>query len=218
MCVVAWFALTVWHHRHLEVISRCRCPGSYFRRGISGGERKRVSVGHELLINPSIVLLDEPTRCVTSRLFSIMKQQAISLAHPKLSSALGSSFHSYVLLLWCDLAVINDPGRALPILTVVLSSSALALKPSPPVRSGLDSTTALQLVESLRALASGGRAIITTIHQPSSRLYQLLDKLMLLCDGHVMYYGKVCIPDLRQNHAGGGWFRVWGRYIPLVCA
>ena len=60
------------------------------------------------------------------------------------------------------------------------------------LRSGLDSTTALQLVESLRALASGGRAIITTIHQPSSRLYQLLDKLMLLCDGHVMYYGKVC--------------------------
>ena len=57
--------------------------------------------------------------------------------------------------------------------------------------SGLDSTTALLLVESLRALASGGRAIITTIHQPSSRLYQLLDKIMLLADGHVMYYGKV---------------------------
>ena len=35
--------------------------GGFFRRGISGGERKRVSVGHELLINPSIILLDEPT-------------------------------------------------------------------------------------------------------------------------------------------------------------
>jgi ABC-type multidrug transport system ATPase subunit len=107
--------------------------GSYFRRGISGGERKRVSVGHELLINPSIVLLDEPT-------------------------------------------------------------------------SGLDSTTALQLVESLRALASGGRAIITTIHQPSSRLYQLLDKLMLLCDGHVMYYGKA--------HMAADWFHKLGFTLP----
>lgn len=33
----------------------------FFRKGISGGERKRCSVGHELLINPSILLLDEPT-------------------------------------------------------------------------------------------------------------------------------------------------------------
>lgn len=35
--------------------------GGFFRRGVSGGERKRVSVGHELLINPSLILLDEPT-------------------------------------------------------------------------------------------------------------------------------------------------------------
>ena len=27
-------------------------------RGVSGGERKRVSVGHELLIDPSILMLD----------------------------------------------------------------------------------------------------------------------------------------------------------------
>ena len=32
----------------------------------------------------------------------------------------------------------------------------------------------------LRGLAQGGRAILTTIHQPSSRLYQQLDKLLLL--------------------------------------
>ena len=35
--------------------------GGQFVRGISGGERKRVSIGHEILINPSLLLLDEPT-------------------------------------------------------------------------------------------------------------------------------------------------------------
>jgi ABC-type multidrug transport system ATPase subunit len=38
-----------------------RPAGGFFRRGISGGERKRVSIGHELLINPAIIMLDEPT-------------------------------------------------------------------------------------------------------------------------------------------------------------
>ena len=69
-----------------------------------GGERKRVSIGHELLINPSLLLLDEPT-------------------------------------------------------------------------SGLDSTTALKLIDTLRTLAHGGRTIITSLHQPASRLYQHMDKV-----------------------------------------
>ena len=40
---------------------RLLAAGGFFRRGISGGERKRVSVGHEMIINPSVLLLDEPT-------------------------------------------------------------------------------------------------------------------------------------------------------------
>ena len=100
-------------------LAKCRDTiiGGFFRRGVSGGERKRVSVGHELLINPSVLLLDEPT-------------------------------------------------------------------------SGLDSTTAMRLVTTLRSLAAGGRAVATTIHQPSSRLFQLLDKLLLLSEGHAIYYGR----------------------------
>ena len=49
-----------------------------------------------------------------------------------------------------------------------------------PCAAGLDSTTAMHCVGILRELAAGGRSIITTIHQPSSRLYQSLDKLLLL--------------------------------------
>ena len=48
---------------------------------------------------------------------------------------------------------------------------------SPQPTSGLDSTTALKLLHTLRSLASGGRTIITSIHQPSSRLYQQMDKV-----------------------------------------
>ena len=48
----------------------------------------------------------------------------------------------------------------------------------------------MNLVFALRDLATGGRTIVTTIHQPSSRLYQQLDDLILMSDGHVMYSGK----------------------------
>lgn len=40
-------------------LTKCKdtIVGGFFRRGISGGERKRTSVGYELLINPAILFL-----------------------------------------------------------------------------------------------------------------------------------------------------------------
>jgi ABC-type multidrug transport system ATPase subunit len=55
----------------------------------------------------------------------------------------------------------------------------LALLQDEPT-SGLDSTTSMHVLTMLRHLATGGRSVIATIHQPSSRLYQQLDKLLLL--------------------------------------
>jgi ABC-type multidrug transport system ATPase subunit len=90
--------------------------GGPFRRGVSGGERKRVNIGNQLLTSPSVIFLDEPT-------------------------------------------------------------------------SGLDTSTAYNLVRVLRSLAMTGYTIISTIHQPSSMMYELFDKLLLLVDGYAIYYG-----------------------------
>ncbi|KAJ4839648.1 ABC transporter G member 14 [Turnera subulata] len=99
-------------------LTRCRNSmiGGPLFRGISGGEKKRVSIGQEMLINPSLLLLDEPT-------------------------------------------------------------------------SGLDSTTAQRILTTIKRLASGGRTVVTTIHQPSSRLYHMFDKVVLLSEGRPIYYG-----------------------------
>ncbi|OAY79146.1 ABC transporter G family member 14 [Ananas comosus] len=88
-------------------------------RGVSGGERRRVSIGLEMLVDPSLLLLDEPT-------------------------------------------------------------------------SGLDSTTAARIVGALRRMAADGRrTVVVTIHQPSSRLYHMFDKVLLLsAEGCPIYYGR----------------------------
>ncbi|KAG6637842.1 hypothetical protein I3843_11G201000 [Carya illinoinensis] len=100
-------------------LERCRHTriGGGFVKGISGGERKRTSIGHEILVDPSLLLLDEPT-------------------------------------------------------------------------SGLDSTSANRLLIILQGLAKAGRTIITTIHQPSSRMFHMFDKILLISEGYPVYYGK----------------------------
>lgn len=35
-----------------------------------------------------------------------------------------------------------------------------------------------------------GRTIITTIHQPSSRMFHMFDKILLISEGYPVYYGK----------------------------
>ncbi|XWS43310.1 hypothetical protein CRYUN_Cryun16bG0092000 [Craigia yunnanensis] len=78
--------------------------------------------------------------------------------------------------------------------------------------SGLDSTTALRTVQTLQDIAEAGKTVVTTIHQPSSRLFHKFDKLILLGKGSLLYFGKAseamiyfssigCSPLIAMNSA-----------------
>ena len=49
----------------IELMSLQKCQdtpvGNNLKRGVSGGEKKRVSIGIELISNPNLLFLDEPT-------------------------------------------------------------------------------------------------------------------------------------------------------------
>jgi len=73
---------------------------------------------------------------------------------------------------------------------------AVELVAAPPLvfldepTSALDAANALVVADSLAALAAGGRAVVTTIHQPRSDIFERFDLLLLLArGGSVAYYG-----------------------------
>ncbi|EIM87152.1 pleiotropic drug resistance ABC transporter [Stereum hirsutum FP-91666 SS1] len=58
--------------------------------------------------------------------------------------------------------------------------------------SGLDSQSAWAIMRFLRSLADRGQAILCTIHQPSSELFQVFDRLLLLKKGgQTVYFGDL---------------------------
>ncbi|KAI9433892.1 hypothetical protein H4582DRAFT_2112687 [Lactarius indigo] len=58
--------------------------------------------------------------------------------------------------------------------------------------SGLDSVSAAKVTAVLHAVAHDAdnpTAVIATIHQPNSQIYQTFDRIVLLADGHALYEG-----------------------------
>ncbi|KAJ0041499.1 hypothetical protein Pint_27769 [Pistacia integerrima] len=98
-------------------------------RGVSGGERRRVSIGVDIIHGPFLLFLDEPT-------------------------------------------------------------------------SGLDSTSAHSVIEKVHNIARSGSTVILTIHQPSSRIQLLLDHLIILARGQLMYQGSPKDVTLHLNRMG----------------
>lgn len=58
--------------------------------------------------------------------------------------------------------------------------------------SGLDSQSSWSILQLLRKLADHGQAVLATIHQPSSELFQVFDRLLLLKKGgETVYFGDI---------------------------
>ncbi|KAG0728523.1 Protein white [Chionoecetes opilio] len=57
--------------------------------------------------------------------------------------------------------------------------------------SGLDSFMAQSVVRAMKRLTGLGKTVIATIHQPSSEVFAMFDRLLLLAEGRVAFLGTV---------------------------
>ncbi|KAJ2156679.1 hypothetical protein GGF46_005025 [Coemansia sp. RSA 552] len=56
--------------------------------------------------------------------------------------------------------------------------------------SGLDAHSALTVTHQLKTIAMAGRTVVTVLHQPSSEMFELVDDLLILFEGRIMYFGE----------------------------
>lgn len=69
----------------------------------------------------------------------------------------------------------------------IVSSPSIIMLDEPT--SGLDSNAALNVVKGLKSIASSGRTVLASIHQPGSAIYSLFDNIVVLAEGKVAYFG-----------------------------
>lgn len=97
----------------------------------------------------------------------------------------------------CADVIIGTPGivkglsggerKRLAFASEALTDPSLLLCDEPT--SGLDSFMASNVLQVLKGLANKSKTIIITIHQPSSELFNLFDKILLMAEGRVAFLG-----------------------------
>ena len=96
-------------------------------------------------------------------------------------------------------AVVGVPGEGLNVEQRKLLTIGVELAAKPALllfldepTSGLDSQSSWAIVAFLRKLADHGQAVLSTIHQPSSILFQEFDRLLFLAKGgKTVYFGDI---------------------------
>lgn len=96
-------------------------------------------------------------------------------------------------------AVVGVPGEGLNVEQRKLLTIGVELAAKPALllfldepTSGLDSQSSWAIVAFLRKLADHGQAVLSTIHQPSSTLFQEFDRLLFLAQGgKTVYFGDI---------------------------
>lgn len=84
--------------------------------------------------------------------------------------------------------MIGGERKRASIAVQLLSDPAVLFLDEPT--SGLDSFQAQAVFESLKALSTNSRLVITVVHQPRSSIYEMFDRLMILSEGKLMYFGE----------------------------
>lgn len=82
---------------------------------------------------------------------------------------------------------------------------------------GLDSHASLVLMEHMKKLAGMGRTVICSIHQPRLAIWDLFDKVEVLSEGYLLYFGATltaaewfnCSLNLAYDPTKDGTFSDW---------
>ncbi|XP_071557288.1 ATP-binding cassette sub-family G member 4-like isoform X3 [Temnothorax nylanderi] len=156
-----------------ESLSLSNCLDTLVKK-LSGGERKRLSIGAEIITKPSVLLLDEPT----SGLDSAASNQVNDIAE---SLSLSNSLDTLAKKLS------GGERKRLSIGVEMITKPSVLLLDEPT--SGLDSAASNQLVNMLHGMARENCTVVCAIHQPSSQMISLFDDIMVLNQGRSMYCG-----------------------------
>ncbi|CAM9671049.1 unnamed protein product [Chrysoparadoxa australica] len=171
----------------LDVLARRKTGGG---RGITGtiwgdGQGARLSyVMQDDVHMPRLTVQQTLEFAAKLRMHSSTTAQARAHRVDKLLVMLGlaGSRHRVV----CD-SISGGELKRLSIAVELVNLPHLIFMDEPTT--GLDSSTALEVMSCVRSLANQNRAVVCTIHQPSAQMFGLVDRLLLLVDGCAVYFG-----------------------------